>query len=794
MPPPKVKYPVSGPITQGVGPGVGGLDSPGVYKGQYYPSLNKGLDFGVDIGTPVASPVNGTVIASGFQDPNNANVGWGLRVWVRDQNGVIHNFGHLGRADVKVGDSVRAGQIIALSGDTGASTGPHLSYDVFRDNGSGGMGEILDPDEYLTNYSGGGGEAMNQQQGQSQGQDWSFRVKQEAARMFPGNLRAQQYFYNMIRQESGNFNPDVIYGRVTSSAGARGIAQFMPQTAAGMKIDPDDPEQALPAAAQFFRQLISNFGGDLNLAAAAYNWGPGNVAKAVQTYGGNWATYAPAETQYYLQIVSQPTDITPGATGTAATATNVRGGGIAGTGTGTGTGATPPGYKPVNPPVNTLSADATIDILRQRLAQLLSAPEGELDPTAVRMIQQSINDIEAGKAALTVSPDIQAQVTGANNRTALEAQAAMDRTLAQIQGQYGITAAEQQGAERRTLLEIASRERVASMENATNILRITGDQNQAQAALAESARQFNQTYGLDVQRFGLESQIAQGQLALGQGRLNLDQQIAANQNAIAQEQLGLDRQRMDLDRQIAGTQDVVNTISAMVDLLTAQIAAGELTERAADRAVKAVLDVYDRQPFEGDYMPGYEPGGMYSQIMGQFFGVNPDMSQYKLRKLPFDPSVLERAQNMTLTPGFEWDKGWEKAQQMIQQQRSQLGVGLPTGLGPASTAAPIPGGAVAAPQVAQTPGGQAPGMQAPTFKGGGQNPPLVPAAAGQPGQPGQPGQANQQATGLPGPATMAQTGMGNPIRQPITKCPQGYEPRWSSTTNDFECVLIESGG
>ncbi len=77
-----------------------------------------------------------------------------------------------------------------------------------------------------------------------------------------------------------------------SPAGAQGIAQFMPETAAGYGIDPLDPEQAIPAAARYLADAYAQFG-SWELALAAYNAGGGNVEK----YGG----IPPfAETQAYV--------------------------------------------------------------------------------------------------------------------------------------------------------------------------------------------------------------------------------------------------------------------------------------------------------------------------------------------------------------------------------------------------------------------------------------------------------------------------------------------------------------
>lgn len=93
-----------------------------------------------------------------------------------------------------------------------------------------------------------------------------------------------------ITQES-SWNPSAI-----SPAGARGIAQFMPATAAGLGINPDNPEEALYGMAAHMSQLLGMFGGDYSLALAAYNAGPG----AVQQYGGI-PPYA--ETQSYVQKI-----------------------------------------------------------------------------------------------------------------------------------------------------------------------------------------------------------------------------------------------------------------------------------------------------------------------------------------------------------------------------------------------------------------------------------------------------------------------------------------------------------
>jgi hypothetical protein len=108
----------------------------------------------------------------------------------------------------------------------------------------------------------------------------------EQAHNLPSGLLAA-----VAQQESGG-NPNAISG-----AGAQGLMQLMPSTAAGLGVNAFDPQQAIDAAAKILSRNLKHYGGSVDLALAAYNAGSG----AVDRYGG---VPPYSETQNYVRSIT----------------------------------------------------------------------------------------------------------------------------------------------------------------------------------------------------------------------------------------------------------------------------------------------------------------------------------------------------------------------------------------------------------------------------------------------------------------------------------------------------------
>jgi murein DD-endopeptidase MepM/ murein hydrolase activator NlpD len=93
-----------------------------------YRKMHQGIDFAAGSGTPVVAPADGVVVEARRWG------GYGNWLRIRHSNGLESGYGHLSRygSGIRAGQRVRQGQVVAYVGSTGASTGPHLHYEIWR--------------------------------------------------------------------------------------------------------------------------------------------------------------------------------------------------------------------------------------------------------------------------------------------------------------------------------------------------------------------------------------------------------------------------------------------------------------------------------------------------------------------------------------------------------------------------------------------------------------------------------------------------------------------------------------
>lgn len=123
--------------------------------GNYQPDGHSGVDYPCPVGTQVRAVADGTVLHVGWMGGTYADNPWWIQpsfagyVYVVDHGSFIGIYGHCKDASnwVNVGDRVTEGQTLGLSGNTGASTGPHLHFEVLPDgyNLYGPMYGRIDP-------------------------------------------------------------------------------------------------------------------------------------------------------------------------------------------------------------------------------------------------------------------------------------------------------------------------------------------------------------------------------------------------------------------------------------------------------------------------------------------------------------------------------------------------------------------------------------------------------------------------------------------------------------------------
>lgn len=134
--------PVNGPITSGFG-----MRRHPILR---YMAMHEGVDFRAEVGTEVFATGNGTVSFAG------RNGAYGISLEIDHGFGIVTRYAHLSSitSGLSVGESVERGQLIAYSGNTGRSSGPHLHYEVLVNGRAQDpihfMIADITPEEYLT--------------------------------------------------------------------------------------------------------------------------------------------------------------------------------------------------------------------------------------------------------------------------------------------------------------------------------------------------------------------------------------------------------------------------------------------------------------------------------------------------------------------------------------------------------------------------------------------------------------------------------------------------------------------
>lgn len=111
------ELPIDGRVTQGYG-------APVNYEKS---GKHGGIDIGVPEGTVIPDKKGGTVLSV-----ENSKGGYGNSVIVLGNDGIVRRYSHLSKIGVSIGDILKPGTPVGLSGNTGYSTGPHLDYREYK--------------------------------------------------------------------------------------------------------------------------------------------------------------------------------------------------------------------------------------------------------------------------------------------------------------------------------------------------------------------------------------------------------------------------------------------------------------------------------------------------------------------------------------------------------------------------------------------------------------------------------------------------------------------------------------
>ncbi|MFA5290953.1 MAG: M23 family metallopeptidase, partial [Candidatus Paceibacterota bacterium] len=115
--------------------GFGNTDFAQSHQAVYNGKGHNGIDLAASIGSQVYSAEDGQVAGIGDTDKTCLGASFGKWVLIKHNNGLSTLYAHLSSIKVGSGQSVKRGEVIALSGNTGYSTGPHLHFSLYASGG-----------------------------------------------------------------------------------------------------------------------------------------------------------------------------------------------------------------------------------------------------------------------------------------------------------------------------------------------------------------------------------------------------------------------------------------------------------------------------------------------------------------------------------------------------------------------------------------------------------------------------------------------------------------------------------
>ncbi|MEV5972873.1 M23 family metallopeptidase [Streptomyces sp. NPDC051921] len=116
--------------------------------GAMWAHKHSGQDFAVPVGTPVKAAASGTVVKAGPYGGGDGPA-YGNAIVIKHANGTYSQYAHLSKIKVGIGQKVSVGQQIALSGNTGNSSGPHLHFEIRT---TPNYGSALNPAAFLASH------------------------------------------------------------------------------------------------------------------------------------------------------------------------------------------------------------------------------------------------------------------------------------------------------------------------------------------------------------------------------------------------------------------------------------------------------------------------------------------------------------------------------------------------------------------------------------------------------------------------------------------------------------------